>query len=123
MNIEGIWSNSNKMMVATGLTLEEAKNLVPDFSNALKKSKIGRPPKLDEQGIFLLMMLYYKHYPTFGLLGLMFEIDPGNAERWVTKAEKVFKDLLAKKNYSHLIRPKPSIEELKSRLLRFRLIN
>ena len=49
------------------------------------------------------MMLYYRHYPTYGLLGLMFEIDPSNAERWVTRAEKAFRTVLSKKNYSHLI--------------------
>ena len=49
------------------------------------------------------MMLYYRHYPTYELLGLMFEIDPSNASRWVDRAETAFRTVLSKKNFSHLI--------------------
>ena len=103
MNLEAIWSSKEKILDATGLSKSEAEGLITVFTVELNKSDKGRPTKLDDKGVFLLMMLYYRHYPTYPLLGLMFEIDTSNAERWVTRAEKAFRTVLSKKNYSHLI--------------------
>lgn len=103
MNVENVWKSEEKILNATGMTKAEAEDLIPDFTIELNKSSKGRPTKLDDRGVFLLMMLYYRHYPTYELLGLMFEIDPSNASRWVDRAETAFRKVLSKKNFSHLI--------------------
>ena len=106
MNVAEIWSSDEKMKIATGLNLTDASELASDFSNDLGLSSQGRPSKHDERGIFLMVMLYYRHYPTLELLGLMFEVDCSNVKRWVDRGETSLKAVLAKKNFSHLLPPK-----------------
>ncbi len=103
MDVKAIWKSEEKILDATGLSMPEAEGLIPDFTKELNKSSKGRPTKLDDKGVFLLMVVYYRPYPTYSLLGLMFEIDSSNAERWVSRAEKSLRTVLSKKNYSHLI--------------------
>ena len=107
MNITNIWKNESRLLDATGMLPEEAEELLVDFSSELNLSNVGRPTKLDDRGVFLLLMLYFRHYPTFDLLGLMFEMDTSNAQRWVNRAEKALRSVLSKKNFSHLIAPCP----------------
>lgn len=121
MNVENIWKNEEKILNATGMTKVEAENLIPSFTIELNKSNKGRPTKLNDQGVFLLMMLYYRHYPTYELLGLMFEIDSSNAKRWIDRAETAFRTVLSKKKLLPL-NTSGSSEEIKKTLERQRKI-
>ena len=111
MNIENTWNDEKLLHAATGLTKNEAEELVIDFSRELELKKSnknpseGRPKKLDNKGLFLMLMLYYRHYPTFDLLAVVFELSSSNIKRWIDRSEAALKTVLAKKNLSHLIAP------------------
>jgi hypothetical protein len=108
MNIENIWQTEKKIKIATGMSISEAEELVKDFENEIQVEKCnsgGRPPKLSSKDIFLMFMLFYRHYVTYDLLGLLFEIDTSTAKRVVSEAEVAIRSCLAKKNFSHLIAP------------------
>jgi len=115
MNIKNTWKNEKLLHTATGLTKPEAEDLLADFSrelegsvNEIRKDNLnvgGRPAKLDDKGLFLMLMLFYRHYPTFDLLAVVFELSSSNVKRWVDRSESTLKSVLAKKNFSHLIAP------------------
>ncbi len=54
-----------------------------------KQSKGGPKPKLCLEDILLMMLTYYRDYPTFFSLGNMFGLDESNAFRWVIWTEQV----------------------------------
>lgn len=115
MDVKNTWETEKLLHAATGLTSIEAKELLIDFSNELISSEPaidneqtnlgGRPAKLDNKGLFLMLMLYYRHYPTLDLLAVVFEISTSNVKRWIDRSEEALRTVLAKKNFSHLIAP------------------
>ena len=111
MNIENTWRDEKLLHAPTGLMNAEDEDLLIDFSKELNLGKNGknisdrRPKKLDNKGLFLMLILYYRHYPTFDLLAVVFELNSSNIKRWVDRSEKALKTVLAKKNLSHLIAP------------------
>lgn len=54
-----------------------------------KQSKGGPKPKLCLEDILLMMLTYYRDYPTFFSLGNMFGLDESNAYRWVNWTELI----------------------------------
>ena len=122
MDVLGIWRNEKKLKSATGLTSAEANELLEDFSReiadleAKKKASGGRPNKLPPLNYFLMMVFQLRHHVTFEVLGFMFDLDPSNAKRRFESTESMVKSILAKKKLSHIVRPKPTKEELESRL-------
>lgn len=60
-----------------------------------KQSKGGPKPKLDLEDILLMMLIYYRDYPTFFSLGNMFDLNEANAYRWVKWTEKVLSEAFA----------------------------
>jgi hypothetical protein len=115
MDIKNIWSNEKKIKIATGLTLMEAHELIQDFEIELNAKRLnkngnsnnndGRPRKLDIRGIFLMLMLFNRHYLTIELLALVFGLDASNVKRWIDDSQEALKVVLVKKNFSHLIAP------------------
>lgn len=107
MDIANIWNNEKQLKIATGLTFDEASELINDFEielNALRlnpnsnsNNNEGRPRKLDTRGLFLMLMLHYRHYPTIELLALLFEIDTSNAKRWIDDSQIALHTVLRKK--------------------------
>ena len=85
MNIENIWQLEKKLQIATGMSKAEAEELVADFDKELHAKNPtsnaigGRPSKLAARDIFLMFMLFYRHYVTYDLLGLLFEVDTSTA--------------------------------------------
>ena len=53
----------------------------------------GRNPSLCIEDLLLMTLKYYRDYPTFSSLGLIFGIDKSNAFRWVTKIENILNDI------------------------------
>ena len=93
-----------------------------DFETELKKirrkkhdSKVGRPAKLDPKTIFLMTMVFIRHYNTYEFMGLIFGVDVSTVKRWVDDASLALGELLVKKNFAHLISSR-SREALKDRL-------
>ena len=117
MNIQKTWDDEKLLKAATGLTKMEAAELLVDFStemaarnqstNTTQSYPGGRPAKLDDRGLFMMLMLFYRHYPTIDLLAVMFELNSSNVKRWIDRCEDLLKAVLAKKNLSHLIAPDP----------------
>lgn len=109
--IDGVWSSDKKLKIMTGLTLKEADLVFEDFNEELKKirrpenpnSKIGRPPKLNSREIFLMVMIFIRHYPTYEFLSVIFNIDVSNVKRWIEDSYKALGTVLVKKNFAHLI--------------------
>lgn len=111
MNIEKIWNNSNSLQSATGLTKDEADELLEDFKQLRQSKKEvhcgvgGRNESLDVRGIFMLFMIYYRHYIKLEMLALMFEVSSSTAKRLIDESEVLIREILSKKNFSHLIAP------------------
>lgn len=113
MNIENTWNDANQLLSVTGLTKSEADELLQDFSDEIKNLNLslknassereGRPAKLDNRALFLMLMIYFRHYPTLDIMSFMFEISTSNVKRWLDRCEETIRTVLAKKNFSHLI--------------------
>ncbi len=114
MDTNRIWSNAEQLKSLTGLSKDEAEDLIVDFTSSLdtmkrsSKSNGGRPPKYDTKGILIMLMMYYRHYITYEAIGALFDLNGSNVKRWVDDAEKALRSSLAKKNLSHLVPKDPS---------------
>jgi len=120
MDTARIWSNSSQLKALTGLEMDEAKELVENFRCELScmghvhGTLGGRPPKHSPEGIFLMLMMYYRHYLTLEALGALFDLNDSNVKRWITDSENALRQILEKKSLSHLIAKPPSKSSLKS---------
>lgn len=109
MNVAKIWEDEKQLRVVTGLTLEEAAEIIDDFSLAIGDidlhyaSAEGRPRKLSHRELFVLVMMFFRHYPTYELLAVLFELNASNVKRWVDRSSTALRGVLAKKNFSHLL--------------------
>jgi hypothetical protein len=109
MNIDALWNNKKSIKAATGLEKDEAEELLADFIELRKqkknpnKSNGGRPESLSNVGIFLMFMFFYRHYLNFEVLALMFEVSSSTAQRLINESESNIREILAKKNFSHLL--------------------
>ena len=119
MDVMRIWSNENQLHALTGMTMIEATEVLPLFTNELNKlghlnsESGGRPAKLDNKGIFLMVMMFYRHYDTLEALGAMFDLSDSNVKRWIDCSEKSLKLALEKKSLSHLIAPQTKMTSSK----------
>lgn len=110
-DIKDIWSSENKMKISTGLDINECNIIFENFEQELikirhqkkQKSSVGRPAKLTTKEIFLMLMIFIRHYPTYDLLSVIFDIDTSNVKRWIDDSHMVLGDILVKKNFAHLI--------------------
>lgn len=121
MDIVRIWGNENQLHTLTGLTKIEATEVLPLFEVELKQlgrlntQEGGRPPKLDAKGIFLMLMMFYRHYMPIEGLGALFDLSDSNVKRWIDSSEVALRSVLEKKSLSHLIAPtreNPSMKPL-----------
>ena len=61
-----------------------------------EKHKLGgRKPNLNIEDTLLMTLTYYRDYPTFFKLGMMFGLDESNAHRWVKWSEDKLKEALS----------------------------
>jgi len=109
-DLSHVWENEKEMLVVTGLTLQEAEYVLRDFFDEIKnvrrkdpKSKVGRPAKLSEKQIFLMLMIFMRHYATLKFIGVMFGVDASTVKRWVDDGLEALAKILVKKNFRHLV--------------------
>ena len=110
-DLEGIWESDKKLKMATGLNKFELEEVFKDFQSYLARNhnlrdmpnKMGRVSKLTSKEIFLMLLLFLRHYPTFDFLSLIFSLDTANVKRWVDSSFKVLGEILVKKNCAHLM--------------------
>ena len=110
-DVEEIWNCNEKMIKTTGLKIEESDLVFDDFKTELKKirrpknpnSTVGRPSKLSDKEIFIMLMIFIRHYNTYELLSVLFSIDASNVKRWIDDAHLALGKVLVKKNFAHLL--------------------
>ena len=109
MDLNSIWSDEKKVKALTGLKKEELLDIADLFFDQIERHQVskGRPRKLSNENLLLLLLTQYKHNLTFELLGVMFEINLSNTKRWIDRLDKVLQNVLKKKNYLHLIPATP----------------
>ncbi len=111
LDVARIWEIEDQLYALTGLTKNEACELLEDVEAELKEMghlrslQGGRPAKLEIKGIFVMLMMYYRHYLTLEALGALFNLNDSNVKRWIDSSEAALRTALAKKNLSHLIAP------------------
>lgn len=109
MDTVRIWNNANQLKALTGLEKVEAEEIVHGFRKELEalghypEGGNGRPAKHGPEGVFLLLMMYYRHYITLEALGALFDLSDSNVKRWISESEKALRDTLEKKSLSHLL--------------------
>ncbi len=109
--IDKIWTSDEKLKITTGLNIQEANLVFEDFALELKKlrrskskgSNVGRPSKLTPKEIFIMLMIFIRHYQTYELLSVTFDIDASNVKRWIDDAHMALGEVLVKKNFHHLL--------------------
>lgn len=123
MELAKIWLSDKSMKTSTGLTLAEAQELLRIFSaeRASRRTQPvgpgGRPECLDDQGVFTLTLVHYRHYLGFEMLGLMFNVSSSSAKRLFDECDELIRSVLKKRGFYRLIapnRPKRSVESLSS---------
>ena len=110
-DLEGIWESDKKLKMATGLGKIEVEEIFNDFKNELSAvhnlrdnpNKLGRVSKLKSTEVFLMLMIFLRHYTTFELLSLMFSLDTSNVKRWIDSSFETLGKVLIKKNFAHLM--------------------
>ena len=111
MDVDRIWLNENQLHALTGLTKKEAEDIFTSFNEEFEaresefKGPGGRPKKLETKSIFVMLMMFYRHYISMEALGALFDLNDSNVKRWSDDAQGMLKKVLKKKNYSHLIVP------------------
>ena len=110
LNIERILKQDRLVRATTGLNLKALKALEPSFKEAYQQSLIkpekerkrqlggGRKPNLRtilDKMVYIL--LYLKCYPTFDLMGILFNFDKSCAHEWVHRLLPVLETALGKK--------------------------
>lgn len=110
LNLERIQTNDRLMRSLTGLDRQSFETLLPSFKEAyhssLKKAKPfrlkavggGRIATLstEEEKLFFILV-YCKCYPTFDLMGIMFDLGRSCAHHWVHKLLPVLEEALGQK--------------------------
>ena len=132
VNINNAFKNKRLMLALTGLTPDEFNNLLPVFIKEWEQAKQdkylqeidtrkrkpggGSKGKLKSIADKLFYILfYYKCYPTFDVLGFMFDCDRGNAKKRKDQFEFILEKTLGRK----LVLPKRKISSIEEFLKAF----
>lgn len=99
LNIDRAVNNERLLRAMTGLNRKAFETLLPAFETAYcasqsqqtlarrpRKRAVGGGQKGRLMGIeakLFFILVYFKCYPTFDVLGLLFDIDYSRANRWV----------------------------------------
>jgi Helix-turn-helix of DDE superfamily endonuclease len=100
---ERIWTNEKRLVSATGLNKKEAEEIFNDFDERIALNKIGRPKKLSNKSLFIMLMMHLRNYQTLEVLGSIFGLHKSNVKRWIDRLVMVLEDILRKKKFYHLI--------------------
>lgn len=116
MNVNTALNNDRSMKSVTGMSAKEFKHLAEDFDQELEKEKQSRYEKRSKTGKrqrkpgggrkgrlkttydkLFFILFYFKCYPTFDLLGLIFNLNRSNACRNVQKLTPLLEKTLGEK--------------------------
>ena len=105
IDVNEIWSSDKKLKIATGLSIQETYLIFEDFEQELenRNSVVGRPAKLNSKEIFLMLMIFIRHYNTYELMSLMFNIHTSSVKRWIDDSHLALGNVLKKKGFARLL--------------------
>lgn len=128
LNIERALENDRLLRALTGLNRKAFDELCEVFGaiyeESLKQNPTprkrarggGRKARLQslESKVFFVLF-YFKAYPTFDLLGLLFDLERGRSNRWVHRLQGLLETALGRK----MVLPERKIESIEQFLERF----
>ena len=121
LDIARILKSDRLLRATTGFNRKAFDELLPSFSQAFETATqltskhrqrsqgAGRKsniPTVSDKLFFIL--LYFKAYPTFDLLGILFDFDKSRANRWVHRLQPILETTLSKE----LVLPKRQITSI-----------
>ena len=113
LNENRIDKKERLMRGMTGLTLKQFDELLGDFDKAYEKALdadrskrgcerkkgAGKKPRLANARLKLFFVLMYlKCYPTYDVLGILFDLDSGNCCDWIKRLLPILETTLGKKH-------------------------
>ncbi len=128
LDIQRALNNDRLLRACTGLNHKAFAQLCRDFDTAYEAHLAadtrprqrarggGRKARLlsTEEKVFFILF-YLKCYPTFDLLGLLFDLERGRANRWVHRLQKILEEVLGRV----MVLPERKIRSLEEFLERF----
>ncbi|MGV0028700.1 helix-turn-helix domain-containing protein [Phormidesmis priestleyi] len=122
LNIGRIAHQDRWLRAMTGLNVQAfSQRLVPFYEASLEaeaRERLkprkrafggGRKARLKSMDAKLMFMLVYvKCYPTFDLMGILFDLDRSQANRWVHRLQPILENALGKK----LVLPERKLESM-----------
>ena len=109
LDLERVKRDDRLLRALTGLNLKALTALQPSFAQALAEAPIprrsqqpreravggGRKPRLASvEDKLIYILFYFKCYPTFDLVGLLFDLDRSQANRWMHRLQPVLEAAL-----------------------------
>lgn len=128
LNIERVIKNDRLMRALTGFNRDSFEALLPQFAavyhqihlqtTAPRQRAIGGGRKanlrtMEEKLLFILF--YFKCYPTFDLASILFDLDRGQANRWMHRLQAVLEATLEKE----MVLPERKLNSLEAFIERF----
>lgn len=109
LDIQRALSKDRLLRACTGLNRKAFNKLCRDFDKAYEAALAADPRprqrargggrkarlKNTEEKLFFILF-YFKCYPTFDLLGLLFDLERGRSNRWVHRLQKILEEVLGK---------------------------
>jgi hypothetical protein len=128
LNIKRALKSERLLRALTGLNIKAFDQLCAIFGELYqeeiesnpkprqRKRGGGRKAKLDSMEAKLFFILFYfKVYPTFDVLGIVFDMDRGRANRWVHRLQNILEKALERKMFL----PERKLESMEQFLERF----
>lgn len=128
LNIERALENDRLLRAVTGLNRKAFDPLCEVFGAAYQEALEretkprqrarggGRKARLGSiEAKLFFILFYFKCYPTFDVLGLLFDLERGRSHRWVHRLQGILETALGKK----MVLPERKIESIEQFLVRF----
>jgi hypothetical protein len=128
LNIERALENDRLLRAVTGLNRKAFDQLCEVFGAAYQEELEGeaKPRKRARGGgrkarlrsieaKLFFILFYFKCYPTFDVLGFLFDLERGRSNRWVHRLQRLLETALGKK----MVLPERKIESIEQFLERF----
>lgn len=128
LNIDRVLENDRLLRSVTGLNRKAFEQLCAAFETAYqeaveRETKVrkrarggGRKARLwSIEAKVLFILFYFKCYPTFDVLGVLFDLERGRSNRWVHRLQAILETVLGQK----MVLPERKIESIEQFLERF----
>jgi hypothetical protein len=128
LNIDRALKNERLLRALTGMNRQAFDELCCVFNDVYQEAILsdvrprqrarggGRKARLENTEAKLFFILfYYKCYPTFDVLGLLFDLERGRSNRWVHRLQETLEAALGRK----MVLPERKLESIEQFLERF----